>query len=87
MFRNGARTRCSRETLLVRWPSTTMATSLSDVLLCLGAWMSDINLGVHTGRLDGRHMILANSRRLKISHHVYEQVWIGDVVSGLADRT
>jgi TPP-dependent 2-oxoacid decarboxylase len=58
----------------------------SNVLLCLGAWMSDINLGVHTGRLAGRHMILANSGRLKISHHVYEQVWIGDVVSGLADR-
>ena len=31
-------------------------------------------------------MILANSGRLKISQHVYEQVWIGDVVSGLADR-
>jgi TPP-dependent 2-oxoacid decarboxylase len=58
----------------------------SDVLLCLGAWMSDINLGVHTGRLEGRHMILANSGRLKISQHVYEQVWIGDVVSGLAGR-
>ena len=58
----------------------------ADVLLCLGAWMSDINLGVYTGRLDGRHMILANSGRLKISQHVYEQVWIGDVVSGLADR-
>ena len=58
----------------------------ADVLLCLGAWMSDINLGVYTGRLDGSHMILANSGRLKISQHVYEQVWIGDVVSGLADR-
>jgi TPP-dependent 2-oxoacid decarboxylase len=58
----------------------------ADVLLCLGAWMSDINLGIYTGRLDGRHMILANSGRLKISQHVYEQVWIGDVVTGLADR-
>lgn len=58
----------------------------SDALLCLGAWMSDINLGVYTGRLEGRHMILANSGRLKISHHVYEQVWIGDVVSGIAER-
>ncbi len=58
----------------------------ADVLLCLGAWMSDINLGVYTGRLEGRHMILANSGRLKISQHVYEQVWIGDVVGGLADR-
>lgn len=58
----------------------------ADVLLCVGAWISDINFGVHTGRLEGRRMILANSGRLKISQHVYEQVWIGDVVSGLADR-
>ena len=58
----------------------------ADVLLCLGAWISDINYGVYTGRLEGRHMILANSGRLKISQHVYEQVWIGDVVTGLADR-
>lgn len=58
----------------------------SDVLLCLGAWISDINFGVYTGRLEGSHMILANSGRLKISQHVYEQVWIGDVVKGLADR-
>lgn len=58
----------------------------SDLLLCLGAWISDINFGVYTGRLEGRRMILANSGRLKISQHVYEQVWIGDVVTGLADR-
>lgn len=58
----------------------------SDVLLCLGAWMSDINFGVYSSRLHGSHMILANSGRLKISHHVYEQVWIGDVITGLADR-
>jgi len=53
--------------------------------LCLGAWISDINFGVHTGHLEGRRMILANSGRLKISQHVYEQVWIGDVVARLAD--
>lgn len=58
----------------------------SDVLLCLGAWMSDINFGIFSSRLKDRHMILANSGRLKISHHVYEHVWIGDVVSGLASR-
>jgi TPP-dependent 2-oxoacid decarboxylase len=58
----------------------------SDVLLCVGAWLSDINLGIHAGRLDGSHMILANSGRLKISHHFYDQVWIGDVVTGLAER-
>lgn len=58
----------------------------ADVLLCLGAWMSDINFGVHSGLLDGPRMILANSGRLKISQHVYEQVWIGDVVRELARR-
>lgn len=58
----------------------------ADVLLCLGAWISDINYGVYTGRLEGRSMILANSGRLKISQHVYEQVWIGDVVTRLAER-
>ena len=57
----------------------------ADVLLCLGAWISDINFGINTGYLEGRRMLLANSGRLKISQHVYEQVWIGDVVSGLAE--
>ena len=58
----------------------------SDVLLCLGAWISDINFGVFTGKLEGRQLILANSGRLKISQHVYEHVWIGDVVQGLTER-
>jgi len=58
----------------------------ADVLICLGAWVSDMNLGFYSAGLDGRRMILANSGRLKISQHVYEQVWIGDVVAGLADR-
>ena len=58
----------------------------ADVLLCLGAWVTDMNLGFYSAGLDGRRMILANSGRLKISQHVYEQVWIGDVVAGLAAR-
>jgi len=58
----------------------------ADVLLCLGAWISDINLGFDTGRLAGRQMILANSGRLKISQHVYDRVWIGDVITGLTRR-
>lgn len=59
----------------------------ADVLLCLGAWLSDISLGVHTGKLAGRNLILANSGRLKVSQHVYESVWIGDVLTGLTTRT
>jgi indolepyruvate decarboxylase len=58
----------------------------ADVLLCLGAWVSDINLGFYSSGLQSRRMILANSGRLKISRHIYEEVWIGDVIAGLADR-
>ena len=58
----------------------------ADVLLCLGAWVTDINLGFYSSGLESRRMILANSGRLKISRHIYEEVWIGDVIAGLADR-
>lgn len=58
----------------------------ADVLLCLGAWVSDMNLGFYSAALDGRRTILANSGRLKISQHVYEQVWLGDVLRGLTAR-
>jgi TPP-dependent 2-oxoacid decarboxylase len=58
----------------------------ADVLLCLGAWVSDMNLGFYSSALDGRRTILANSGRLKISQHVYEQVWLGDVLRGLTAR-
>jgi indolepyruvate decarboxylase len=58
----------------------------ADVVLCVGAWISDLNFGIYTARLEGRQMVLANSGRLKIGHHLYEHVWIGDVVEGLARR-
>ena len=58
----------------------------ADLLLCLGAWMSDIDLGVYTARLDERRMVNANSGRVRIAHHFYQPVALGDLVRGLTDR-
>ena len=58
----------------------------ADLLLCLGAWMSDINLGIYTARLDEQRMVTANSGRVRIRHHVYDPIGLGDLVSGLTER-
>ncbi len=58
----------------------------ADLLLCLGAWMSEMDLGVYTARLDDDRLINANSARVRIRHHFYEPVALGDLVSGLAER-
>ena len=58
----------------------------ADLLLCLGAWMSEMDLGVYTARLDDDRLVNANSGRVRIRHHFYEPVALGDLVSGLAAR-
>jgi indolepyruvate decarboxylase len=58
----------------------------ADLLLCLGAWMTDLDLGGYTARLDENRMIIANSERVKVRHHVYEHVPIKDFLEGLAGR-
>lgn len=46
----------------------------SDLLICLGAWMTDIDLGGFTAKLDPSKLVVANSERVMISHHVYHHV-------------
>ena len=55
----------------------------ADLLLCLGAWMTDLDLGGYTARLDPNRMIVANSERVKVSHHIYEHVPIKNFLDGL----
>ncbi len=55
----------------------------SDLLLCLGAWMTDLDLGGYTARLDPNRMIVANSERVKVRHHIYEHVPIKNFLDGL----
>lgn len=55
----------------------------ADVLLCLGAWMTDMTTGGFTAHLDPNRMINANADRVRIRHHFYEQVFLEDFVVGL----
>lgn len=58
----------------------------ADCVLCLGAIMSDMNLGVYTAKLDERKLINANSEKVKIKHHFYQPVYLGDFVEGLISK-
>ena len=55
----------------------------SDCVILLGAFMTDINLGVYTARLDPARSIYATSERLSIGYHNYEGVRFKDFVRGL----
>ncbi len=58
----------------------------ADVLLSLGAWMSDVSLGVYAARLNHPPVVNANSGRVRVRHHYYEPVMLGDLVRGLNAR-
>ena len=55
----------------------------SDCLLMLGAFMTDLNLGVYTARLDPARSISATSEKLSIRYHNYEDVAFKDFLRGL----
>jgi len=54
-------------------------------VLMLGAFMTDINLGIYTARLDPARCISATSERLSIRYHTFEEVGFDDFLRGLAD--
>lgn len=58
----------------------------ADVVLCLGAWMSEMDLGIYTAHLDDRRMVNANSERVRIRHHFYEPIALRDLLRGLTER-
>src|SRR2546421_792085 len=55
----------------------------SDCLIMLGTFMTDINLGVYTARLDPARSISATSEKLSIRYHNYEDVRFKDFIHGL----
>jgi indolepyruvate decarboxylase len=58
----------------------------SDCLILLGAFMSDINLGIFTANLDPTNCIYATSEQLRIRHHHYHDVSLDDFIRELAAR-
>jgi indolepyruvate decarboxylase len=55
----------------------------SDCVIMLGAFMTDINLGIYTARLDPARSIYVTSEKLSIRYHNYEEVRFKDFVKGL----
>jgi indolepyruvate decarboxylase len=58
----------------------------ADCLLMLGCFLSDINLGIFTAKLDPSLCIDATSEDLRIRHHHYQDVRLDDFVRGLCAR-
>jgi indolepyruvate decarboxylase len=55
----------------------------SDCVIMLGAFLTDINLGIFTAQLDPMRTIYANSEKLSIRYHTYENVRFKDFMRGL----
>jgi indolepyruvate decarboxylase len=58
----------------------------ADCLLMLGCFLTDINLGIWTAKLDPAKCIDATSENLRIKHHHYSDVRLEDFIHGLIDR-
>ncbi len=55
----------------------------SDCLIMLGVFMTDINLGIYTARLDPGRSMSVNSEKCAIRYHHFESVRFEDFLSGL----
>lgn len=55
----------------------------SDCVIMLGAFMTDINLGIYTARLDPARSIYATSEKLSVRYHTFEEVRFKDFLRGL----
>lgn len=58
----------------------------SDCVILLGTFMTDINLGIYTANLDPAKCIYATSEQLRIRHHHFQNVELGDFIRALAAR-
>jgi indolepyruvate decarboxylase len=67
-------------------PEVTELVESADCLLMLGCFMTDINLGIWTAKLDPSKCIDATSEDLRIKRHHYQDVRLDDFVRGLIAR-
>ncbi|QDT06084.1 Indole-3-pyruvate decarboxylase [Rubripirellula lacrimiformis] len=57
----------------------------SDLVLLLGAFLSDINLGIYSAKLNPDRCVYATSESLRVSHHHYHNVELKPFIEGLID--
>jgi indolepyruvate decarboxylase len=64
-------------------PAVTRFVEESDCILMLGAFLHDIDTGMFTHCLDDRCTVFATSEQVRIRHHHYQGVLLGDFLEAL----
>ena len=67
-------------------PAITRLVEDADALLLLGVILSDTNFALSQRRLDPRRTMLAFDREVRVGHHVYPNLPIGDLIDALSAR-
>ncbi|MBU1057458.1 MAG: alpha-keto acid decarboxylase family protein [Proteobacteria bacterium] len=57
----------------------------SDCIVFLGTFLTDLNLGIYTAKIDATESIYATSEKLTIHHHSYENILFPDFLHGLIE--
>lgn len=55
----------------------------SDCLIMLGAFLTDVNLGIYSAKLDPKNWIYVTADRVSIGYHQYENLLVDDIISAL----
>src|SRR5882762_5893838 len=55
----------------------------SDCVLMLGTFITDMNMGIYTAKLDAAKSVLATTESIKIRYHRYDDVQFADYLNQL----
>ena len=58
----------------------------SDCVLSLGVWMTDIETGGYSAKIDESALISGNTEHVQIAHHLYPRVQLSDFITGLTTK-
>ncbi len=61
----------------------TVLVESADCLITLGAFMTDVNLGIYTANLDRSRRVYATSDKISVGYSTYENVTFEDFIDGL----
>ena len=56
----------------------------ADCVLMLGTFITDMNMGIYTAKLERDRTVLATTESIKVRHHVYHDVRFEDYLRGLS---
>ena len=59
----------------------------SDCVLMLGTFITDMNMGIYTAKLDRKRSVLATTESIKVGFHQYEDVQFTDFLKGLLSES